>query len=236
MPQAVLSAVLICAVISLIDVRSMMLAWKSHRHDGIAALGAFSATLVFAPSLDRGILVGAGIAIVLYLYRTMKPRVAVLGRHADGTLRDARLHNLPTSEHIIVLRYDGSLYFANVPYFEDAVLNASARNAKAKFLLVVGDGINEIDASGQETVRHLVERLREGGVTVTFSGLKQQVLNAIQATGLYAVIGAQNLFRTEDAALEAIYQQIHDDSFDATYCPLKPAGPAGYGDVLSSER
>ena len=222
MPLAVLSAILITAVIGLVDARAMVFAWKSHRHDGIAALATFAGTLLFAPSLDRGILIGAGIAIVLYLYRSMKPRLVMHGRHPDGTLRDARLYNLPTSEHIIALRYEGSLYFANVPYFEDAILDASARQPKAKFILVVGDGINEIDASGQETVRHLAEHLRAGGVTMMFSGLKQQVVQAMQQTGLYATLGAENLFRTEDAALEAIYQRIDDASFDADFCPLKP--------------
>ena len=220
MPHAVLSAVLITAVMSLIDVLAMKFAWQSHRHDGIAALATFGGTLLFAPSLDCGIVIGAGIAIGLYLYRSMKPRIALLGRHPDGTLRDARLHHLPTSEHIIALRFDGSLYFANVPAFEDAILDAGAKNAKARFILVVGDGINEIDASGQEVMRHLVERLRENDVTLLFSGLKQQVMSALQATGLYGAIGAENIFRTEDAALEAIYQRIHDESFDAKYCPL----------------
>jgi len=167
----------------------------------------------------------------------MKPRVVLLGRHPDGTLRDARLHHLPVSEHIIALRYDGSLYFANVPYFEDAILDASARNPKAKFILIVGDGINEIDASGQETVRHLVERLHAGDVTMMFSGLKQQVIQAMQQTGLYGTISAQNLFRTEDAALEAIYQRIRDESFDAKFCPLKHALPATtQGNTLAGER
>lgn len=236
MPHAVLSAILITAVISLVNVPAMKFAWLSHRHDGIAALATFVGTLLFAPSLDRGILIGAGIAIVLYLYRTMKPRVVLLGRHPDGTLRDACLHNLPISEHIIALRYDGSLYFANVPYFEDAILDASARAPKAKFILIVGDGINEIDASGQETVRHLVERLCAGGVTTMFSGLKQQVIQAMQQTGLYGTIGAQNIFRTENAALETIYQRIHDESFDAKVCPLKPVQARTMNDELTGER
>ena len=60
-----------------------------------AAVVTFLATLAFAPHLDAGILLGGGLAIVLYLLRTMRPRVAILGRHADGTLRDARLHGLP---------------------------------------------------------------------------------------------------------------------------------------------
>lgn len=223
LPQAALAAIIMMAVVNLVNFGAIKKAWHAHRHDGIAALITFAATLGFAPHLDTGILTGAGLAIVLYLYRTMRPRVAILGRHPDGTLRDARMHNLRTSEHIIAIRFDGSLYFANVPYFEDAVLGEAARNPKAKFILVVGDAINEIDASGEEVIRHLVERLHENGITMVFSGLKTQVLRVMQKTGLYSLIGAQNMFRTEASALEAIYQWMNDPSFDAKFCPLSAA-------------
>lgn len=225
LPQAVLAAVIMMAVINLVNFEAIRRAWKAHRHDGIAAAITFLATLGFAPHLDTGILVGAGLAVVLYLYRTMRPRVAILGRHPDGTLRDAVLHNLKTSEHIIVIRFDGSLYFANVPYFEDTILEEAARNPTAKYILVVGDAINEIDSSGEEVVRHLVQRLRENGVTMVFSGLKMQVLQVMENTGLYAEIGARYFFRTEDQALDAIYQWIDDPSFDAKSCPLQTRPP-----------
>lgn len=206
LPQAVLAAIILMAVINLINFDAMRHAWQAHRHDGIAAAATFIATLGFAPHLDAGILAGAGLAIVLYLYRTMTPRVALLGRHPDGTMRDARLHGLPTRRDIVVIRYDGSLYFANVPYFEDSILDQAANHPHAKFILVVGDGINQLDASGEEVIRHLVERLRENGVTMAFSGLKQQVLDVMRATGLDREIGEHNLFRTEDMALAALEQ------------------------------
>ncbi len=73
------------------------------------------------------------------------------------------------------MRFDGRLYFANVSYFEDAVLNAVADNPEAPYVLIVGDGINDIDASGEEVIHHLVERLNENGIVVLFAGLKKQV-------------------------------------------------------------
>lgn len=206
LPQAVLAAIILMAVINLINFDAIRHAWQAHPHDGFAAVATFIATLGFAPHLDAGILAGAGLAIVLYLYRTMTPRVALLGRHPDGTMRDARLHGLPTRRDIVVIRYDGSLYFANVPYFEDSILEQAANHPYAKFILVVGDGINQLDASGEEVIRHLVERLRENGVTMAFSGLKQQVLDVMRATGLDREIGEHNLFRTEDMALAALEQ------------------------------
>lgn len=204
LPQAVLAAIIIVAVTGLVNFGTLRHAWLARRHDGVAALVTFVATLGLAPHLDLGILIGGGLAIVLYLYRTMRPRVALLGRHADGTLRDVVVHGLPLSERVVALRFDGELYFANVPYFEDAVLEAVARRPKAKHLLVVGDGINQIDASGEEVVRHLVERLRQNGTDVAFSGLKYQVLQVMKSTGLYELIGEANFHRTEDLALKAI--------------------------------
>lgn len=221
LPQAVLAAIIIMAVAGLINFSAIKHAWQTHYHDGAAAVVTFAATLLLAPHLDQGILLGAGLALILYLLRTMKPRVVILGRHADGTLRDATVHHLQTSEHIVAVRFDGSLYFANVPFFEEAILEAVANSPKAKYLLVVGDGINQLDASGEEVIRHLVERLHQSGVTMVFSGLKKQVLDIMQHTGLYAEIGAQNMFRTEDTALDTIYQHINDVSFDARFCPLR---------------
>ncbi len=221
LPQAVLAAIILMAVINLINLEAIHHAWQAHRHDGIAAVATFIATLGFAPHLDAGILAGAGLAIVLYLYRTMTPRVAILSRHADGTLRDAQLHGLPLSEHIIALRFDGQLYFANVPYFEDALLAAVAAHPRARHLLIIGDGINQIDASGEAMLRHLVERLRANGVSVVFSGLKQQALQVMRNTGLYDYIGEDNMFRTEDNAIDALFGRIDDPGFDPAACPLR---------------
>ncbi len=208
LPQAVLAAVIMMAVIGLINFRAIYHAWHTHKHDGIASVVTFIATLAFAPHLDNGIMVGAGLAILLYLFRTMKPRVAILGRHQDGTLRDAKAHGLPMSDYIIAIRYDGSLYFANVPYFEDTVLEAVSKNPRARHLLIMANGINQLDASGDEVIHHMAERLRSNGIRVVFSGLKKQVLDVMENSGLIKFIGPENIFPDEDKALESIYTEV----------------------------
>lgn len=220
LPQAVLAAVIIMAVIGLINFGAVKHAWHANKHDGIAAVVTFIATLAFAPHLDNGIMVGAGLAIGLYLYRTMSPRVAILGRFTDGTLRDAKINNLPASEVVTAVRFDGRLYFANVAYFEDAILEAVAANPKAKYLLVVGDGINELDASGEEVMHHIVDRLKSNGVTVVFSGLKKQVIDVMRATDLFDVVTQDNVFATADLALAAIYARAGDHASGDALRPM----------------
>lgn len=223
LPQAVLAAIIIMAVVGLVNFKAVKHAWQASRHDGIAAGVTFVATLAFAPHLDKGIMVGAGLALGLYLYRTMSPRVAILGRYKDGTLRDLKVNpDLPTSKHVVAIRFDGSLYFANVPYFEDAMLEAISKNPEAKYVLVVGDGINELDASGEEVIHHLVERLRAAGITLVFSGLKKQVLDVMRATGLFEAIGQDKLFATVDQAIATIYEQLGEEAADDLFCAVSP--------------
>ncbi len=223
LPQSVLAAVIMMAVIGLINFKAMRHAWDASKHDGVAAVVTFVATLGFAPHLDNGILVGAGLAVALFLYRTMKPRVALLGRFPDGTLRDLRVHpTLPTDPRIIVMRFDGQLYFANVSYFEDTLLSAVANHPNARFVLVVGDGINQLDASGEEVLDHLVQRLAANGITIVLSGLKRQVLEVMHRTGLFERIGEENLLPTHEMALDGIYDRLAE----AENRPLRRPPPA----------
>ncbi len=221
LPQAVLAAVIIMAVSGLINFSAIRHAWLVHKHDGVAAGVTFLATLSFAPHLDNGILLGAAVAIVLFLYRTMKPRVAQLGRHTDGTLRDVTVYpDIPSSEQVIAVRFDGQLYFANVTYFEDAVLEAVVAKPNARYVLVVGNGINNLDASGEDIIKALHERLRENGITLVFSGLKKQVIDVMRRTGLFEEIGQTRIFASEDVALAAICEWLGEAGKDD---PLNPA-------------
>jgi len=223
LPQAVLAAIIIMAVGGLVNIKAVKHAWKAHKHDGIASLVTFVATILFALHLDLGILVGAGLAILLYLLRTMKPRVALLGRYSDGTLRDIKINpDLPTSPHVMAMRFDGSLYFANVSYFEDAVLEAPAERPSTRAVLIVGDAVNQLDASGEEVIHHLAERLREVGVMLVFSGIKRQVIEVMRNTGLIRAIGEDNIFATEAQAITAIYERLGESAQDELFCPVKP--------------
>jgi SulP family sulfate permease len=197
LPQAVLAAIIMVAVVGLIDFAAMRHAWQAHRHDGLCAIATFVATLAFAPHLDVGILFGTGLAIVLFLYRTMSPRVTVAYRPIGGGA-DAR------DRGVVTIRFDGRLYFANVPAFENAVLEAASDHPGASSLLVAGGGINEIDASGEDMLRQLHQRLDALGVRLVFAGLKPQVTAVLRATGLHDEIGGQAFFEDEAAALAAL--------------------------------
>ncbi|HEY5683558.1 MAG: SulP family inorganic anion transporter [Gammaproteobacteria bacterium] len=218
LPQATLAAVIMMAVIGLINVKAIQHAWNAHRQDGVVAMITFALTLAFAPHLDKGILIGAGLALILYLYRTMQPRVAVLARHPDGTLRDAELFGLDTCKNITMIRFDGSLYFANTSYFEDKLQERIVAKPDLKYVIVLADGINQVDATGEEMLTYLSERLRAADIEVLFVGTKRQVLDVFERTGLYEKIGAENFFRTEEQVLEHVWKKLGNNH--EVDCPL----------------
>jgi len=226
LPKATLGVIILLAVAGLVTPKAIKHAWKANKADGIVALVTFVVTLLVAPHLDKGIMVGASLALGLFLYRTMKPRVAQLGRYGDGTLRDLKVNpGLPTSKHVVAMRFDGQLYFANVSYFEDAILEAMAEHPQAKYVLVVGDGINNLDATGEEVIKHLNERLHESGITLVFSGLKKQVLDVMRNTGLFEEIGQKHIFANEDQALAAISEWLGDAGKDDPFCAINRPSP-----------
>ncbi len=208
LPQAVLAAVIMLAVIGLVNFGALRHAWQTHLHDGIAASVTFVATLAFAPHLDKGILFGAVIAIVLFLHRRMRPRGEILSRHADGVLAGMDTHDLkPISENFVPVRFDGELTFVNVAYFEDMMLEALARFPQAKAILLIGSSINEIDVSGEEKLRDMARRMEETGVTLYVSGLKSQVLEVLERAHISEVIPAERIYRSKDQAIRELLER-----------------------------
>jgi MFS superfamily sulfate permease-like transporter len=205
LPQPVLAAIVMSAVFSLIDFRTLRHAWNVRRSDGVVGALTFAATLWMAPQLASGVLVGVVLTVLVFLHGVMQPRSEILGKTRDGSLAGAISHDLPPiSEHYVALRFDASLVFINSAYFEEAVMKALAQFPKARAVLVIGDGINRIDATGEEKLRALTRDLKSAGVTLMFSGLKKQVREALVRAGLDEAVGTENLFPGRDLALAAL--------------------------------
>ncbi len=219
LPQAVLAAIIMMAVIGLVNVSGFIYAWKAQWYDGLIGIITFVFTLAFAPHLDRGIMIGVALSLLLYLLRVMKPQIAMLSMHPDGTYRASRIHKLSRCKHIAVVRYHGSIFFTNVNYLEEKILKIIDEMPDLKHILVVGNGINEMDASGEDMVSLLVERVRENGLDISFSGLNDHVLEVLKRTHLYEKIGDDHIYRNATRAIDSIIKETHRGS-DEKQCPL----------------
>jgi MFS superfamily sulfate permease-like transporter len=220
LPQAVLAAIIMMAVVGLINVKTFVHAWRAQKYDGIIGVITFVTTLLFAPHLDRGIMTGVGLSLLLYLLRNTKPAIAMLSLHWDRTYRNRERFGLGQCRHIAVIRYGGSLFFANVNYLEEKVIEAVQSMPELTHVILVGNGINELDASGVDTMEILLERLDSLGLKFSLSGLNDDVLDTMKRTGLLARIGEENVYRNASAAINAVWSGAHEGS-DEVKCPLR---------------
>jgi len=212
LPQAVLAIIVMMAVFSLIRIDPLIHAWKIDRPGAITGIITFIATLIMAPAIANGILLGIGLTILTSLISTMKPRAEVLGLKEDGTLGGITSHKLqPVSPYFVPVRFDGSLTFVNVAYFEDMILEAHADFPEATTILVVGSGVNEIDASGEEKIREVAKHLREVGVNLVFSSLKNQVMHVLKESGVVKELGKYAFYSNKESAFNAL-KAAHDST------------------------
>ena len=209
LPKPVLAAIIMVAVMGLVNFKNFSKAWGANKDDGIASIVTFVATLAFAPNIQNGILTGILLSLALLLYRMMRPHIAILGMYQDATLRDAQRHNLPPLHPKVgAIRFDGALRFVNVSYFEDALLQLERENPDMSHVLVKCSGINDLDASGVEMLGNVVTRFRDNGIILIFSGFKKQVQDVLDRTGLAEQIGASHIFGTDRAAIEQLNVEL----------------------------
>ncbi|QTA82927.1 STAS domain-containing protein [Desulfonema limicola] len=219
LPQSVLAAVIMMAVIGLINVSGFVHAWHAQWYDGTISVLSFIATLVFAPHLDKGIMVGVVLSLGVFLYKSMRPTVPSLSRHDDEGLKDAMTHGLKECEYIDLVRFDGPLFFANASYLEDKISERMLKRKKLKHIVIVANGINDMDASGEEVLSLLIDNVRSSGVDISLSGVNESVMAVLKRTHLIDKIGRDHVYPTMEKAICSVHTHTHHDTEEMA-CPL----------------
>jgi MFS superfamily sulfate permease-like transporter len=219
LPQAVLAAVIMMAVIGLVNVSGFVHAWKAQRYDGIISVISFVTTLAFAPHLDKGIMIGVLLSLGVFLHKSMRPKVISLSRHDDDSLRAALIHDLEECKYVDVVRFDGPLFFANASYLEDQINDRLQAKRHLRHIIIVSNAISEIDASGEEVLSLLVDRVRSAGVEISFSGVNESVVSVLERTHLIERIGREHFYPTMEQAIQAVHAVAHRNGNEAR-CPL----------------
>ncbi|PID75206.1 MAG: sodium-independent anion transporter [Deltaproteobacteria bacterium] len=210
LPQAVLAAVIMMAVIGLINVKGFIHAWKAQWYDGVISVLSFVITLYFAPHLDKGIMIGVALSMVVFLYKSMRPVVATLSLSDDNVLKSAEDYRLRGCRHISVVRFDGPLFFANASYLDEQVMKFRNEKPDLRYILIDARGINDMDASGEEALETLCEMIRSAGLGFAMCGVKMQVLNVLKRTNLLDKIGMEHMFPDSKSAVASIIKHVHD--------------------------
>ncbi|MEL6419510.1 MAG: SulP family inorganic anion transporter, partial [Pseudomonadota bacterium] len=201
LPKATLAAIIILAVANLIDFKTLREAWIYNKADAASLISTFFAVLTLG--IEMGILAGAGLSIVLYLWRTSRPHMAEVGRVGETEhFRNVLRHEVQTDPKILAVRVDESLYFANTAQLEDALLSRVAERPEIDHLVLIMSAVNFIDASALETLETLIERLRDSGVVLHMAEVKGPVMDRLERVHFLDTLGSGQVYLSTHAAMK----------------------------------
>lgn len=203
-PRAVLAAVVIAAVASLIKPRLLLRLWAINRVEAATAFITFGVTLLTAPRIYWGVLTGVLMGLAHFLYLRLHPRIIEVGLHPDGSLRDRHLWKLPPlALHLYALRMDDELDFASASALERAITEHLAAHPDVQHVCLFAQPINRIDATGVEVFMQLRERLAARNITLHISGIKLPVEKVLRRAGALNDGPLLRMYRTDVDALQA---------------------------------
>jgi sulfate permease, SulP family len=213
LPEATLSAVVVAAVIELVDVNALRELYGVYsrqlaraygpaaRADFIAALVALLGVLVF--DTLPGLFIGIGCSLLLLLYRASRPYVAVLGRvpGTSGQFSDLARHpdNQPVAR-IVVLRIESGLFFANADWVRNRIREHAARDG-VKAIVIDAESMAFIDISASRMLEQIAHDLDRAGVRLVLAGEVGQVRDVLR--GSERAAAAIRLYPTVRDAVDA---------------------------------
>lgn len=202
LPLAVLAAIVIVAVLGLVDVKSLRRSWAYSKSDAAAWVATFA--VVIAQGIEAGIAVGVVVSIALFLWRSSRPHIAIVGRLGESEhFRNVERHRVRTCSHVLAIRVDESLFFANARYIETYLLTAVADQPKVTDVVLICSAVNAIDSSALESLENIITELHNAAVTFHLAEVKGPVMDRLEKVGFLKHLGNGKVFlSTHDAFID----------------------------------
>ena len=204
LPQAVLSATIIVAVIGLIDTHTLKEAWHYDKADAIALLLTFAGVIVFG--VEEGIVIGVAMSLAVLVWRSSHPHMALVGR-VPGTehFRNVERHQVNVFPGLIALRIDESIYFANSQLIAEKIEGLLSEYPATNCVLLILSAVNQLDTTALGMLTELEKTLAARNITLQFAEVKGPVQDRLQQTELGERMRNKIFLSTHQAFLD--YQE-----------------------------
>jgi len=203
LPNAVLAAIIMVAVFGLIDFKYPIELFKNRRDEFFLLLATFLITLTVG--IKEGILIGVLVSLLLLVYRTSRPHIAILGR-IKNTDYFKNINRFPedteTFIDFLIVRFDAQLYFGNKEYFRKELLKLVGLEEEIKYVILKAEAINYIDSSAVHMMRQLISELKTKNIKFIITGAIGPTRDILYSSKLIHDIGKENLFVKTHEALE----------------------------------
>ena len=213
LPRTILAAIILVAVASLIDLKSIRHAWQYSKSDGTAQIATIIVVLLVG--IETGILAGVVLSLVLFLWRTSRPHMAIVGQVGyTEHYRNIQRHDVRTDPEILLLRVDENLYFANTAYLEAQVQGIVADNPEVTEVVLICSAVNFIDASAVETLEQLIDNFRLAKVNLHMAEVKGPIMDRLNRTHFTEKLAPGQIFISTHEAVKRLREVVHSDGFD----------------------
>lgn len=205
LPKVALASIILVAVYPLLDFSTLGKSWQYSKADFVAVSITLFLTLLLG--VEIGIASGVLASILMHLYKTSQPHVAVIGRVA-GTehFRNVQRHDVETFENILSIRIDESLYFANTRFLEELIFRLMAKKPKLEHVILMCTAVNAIDMSALQTLEKINQTLSEIGIKLHLSEVKGPIMDKLVKTTLFANLSGSN-YLSHNLAVEDLKDQ-----------------------------
>lgn len=205
LPLAALAASIIVAAATMIDTKSMRLAWNYDRADAFAYLGTAGGVLLLG--LERGIGLGILLSLAALLLRASTPHIAVLGRIPDSEhFRNVERHGVVTIPGVLLLRIDESLFFGNLGAVEARLTQELIKAPTTAHIVLIMSAVNRVDTTAMETLTDLNRDLAERQIQLHLAEVKGPVQDRLVQSPLWKNLSGQ-VFLSVNDAFEALSSQ-----------------------------
>lgn len=200
-PLSCLAGVLVMVAYNMSEWKSFMGLLKSPRSDVAVLLITFFLTVVF--DLTVAIEVGLLLAVVLFMGRISKvTNIGIIEGKVEGDKEDLEgnaLANLDIPHRTQIYEINGPFFFGIAHKFEEAMHNVSKQ---PKVRIIRLRKVPFIDSTALYNLKQLYLKSKKDGIVMILSGVNPQPMDVIKNTGLYEMIGKENIFDEIAPALE----------------------------------
>ena len=210
LPIATLAATIIVAVLSLVDLKTPGQLWRYSKADFAAHLATIVTTLL--AGVELGVITGVVVGLLLYLWRASRPHAAIVGRVPETEhFRNVERHDVFTVPHVLSIRIDESLTYLNARWLEEYVLERVADQPEVRHVILMCSAVNEVDASGLESLEAINHRLSDSGIALHLSEVKGPVMDRLKRTEFLEKIGGR-VFLSQNRAFRELSRDNADPS------------------------
>lgn len=203
LPLAVLGAIVVMSVVSMIEIEQVARCWRVNRTDAYSLIATFFTVLIFG--IEVGISVGIIGSVILVVYRASHPHMAVVGRVGDTEhFRNIKRHQVTTEQDILAIRVDESIYFSNVQCIESYILSHAKNSAVIKHIVLIFSSVSFVDTTALDAFEAMKVKLEESSIRLHFAEVKGPVMDQLEQTRFIELLKPGEIFFTTDDAFKAL--------------------------------